>query len=250
MHCRIIFNHSRKIPVIILKITFIAARKASRSDNYIRLRIFRLREKYKFSNNQTREDVKLAKKSTEVARIVTKIHFVWRETGSIVLIVHFIQGEGMKIFHLRTMALLMFIMSLLTQAQAADTVSVAMASTRVRFTVQEPVELVVQYANDGGNVTNLPLVITHHDGTALTIAVPVQAAQGKAATQVVTINAGILKPGDYQATVSGATAPVSFAIYPAEHTNAFYTGDWVHHGWLPGTIIAKGGLDVYEWRSG
>jgi hypothetical protein len=143
--------------------------------------------------------------------------------------------------------------------------TVSLASTRTQFAADEPIELAVMYVNDGSNLGQAPLSIRHADGSGLTLTVPLDAA-AKSQSRLVTIRPGSLRPGRYRAAVgdaapavppaavapsgpaaggpaaaAGATATVEFAVHSPLHANAYFVGEWVHHGATPGTPQAKGG---------
>ena len=129
----------------------------------------------------------------------------------------------------------------LSLAAWADNVALSLTSTRMNFSVAEPVEIAVLYANTDGDLKTVPVMITHADGSAFSLTVPVSATRGESVSRLVTMNAGALKPGRYTITTTNADSQVVFSVFPAEHPNAFFVGQWVHHGETPGTILAKGG---------
>ncbi|MBI4023547.1 MAG: hypothetical protein HY360_01110 [Verrucomicrobia bacterium] len=135
------------------------------------------------------------------------------------------------------------ISSLAARTYAADGIELSLASTRTRFTVAEPVELAALYKNDGGNAKSLSVEIRHEDGSAFSLSVPVDAASGQSQSRLVTLQPGALKAGVYQAAVKldSETKPVEFAVHPDEHSNAYWTAQWVHHGATRETTLAKGG---------
>ncbi|MHB0934800.1 MAG: WD40 repeat domain-containing protein [Armatimonadota bacterium] len=114
---------------------------------------------------------------------------------------------------------------LLADRQPVQT-PVALSSTRTHFTIEEPVELMVHM------LTPAPLEIRHADGSLLSLEVPAPGGP-------VTVQPRTLKPGYYTARV-GEHA-VSFTIHPAEHKNAYFTGQWVTHGGTIPAALAKGG---------
>jgi len=123
------------------------------------------------------------------------------------------------------------------QAVAADSVGLSMASTRLHCTVAEPIEFALLYKNDGGNAKAVTVELLHADGSSVAVPVPIAAPAGNAKAAMVTVPRFTLKPGDYAATALAEGAgndaqvtPVKFAIFQAEHANAFPVGQWVHHG--------------------
>jgi hypothetical protein len=124
---------------------------------------------------------------------------------------------------------------------AADAVEVALTSTRGHFTIAEPVEIAILYRNDGGNLREVPLEVRHGDGSGLTLRVP--AGPAKEQTRIVTLRPGTLKPGPYTARskVGKEDASVTFTIHPDQHDNAYFIGQWAHHGETRDTTLAKGG---------
>jgi outer membrane protein assembly factor BamB len=127
-------------------------------------------------------------------------------------------------------------------ALAADGVELSLALPRTQYTTAEPVEIALVYKNGGGNLRKLPLEVKHADGSSLTFEVPFDAA-GKEQARVVTVRGGVLKLGRYTAAArAGAVEKsVAFAVHPDQHPNAFWVGQWVHHGESRGTTLAKGG---------
>lgn len=98
--------------------------------------------------------------------------------------------------------------------------ALSLAGSRRHFNVAEPVELAVVAAGEAR------LVVRHADGSSLELSVPVGA---DASARMVSLKAGALKPGRYTATLEGAAGEsVAFTIHQAEHTNAYFTGQWVH----------------------
>jgi hypothetical protein len=97
---------------------------------------------------------------------------------------------------------------------AADAVDLSLAVPRGAFTTAEAIELAVLYKNEGGNLAKVPLEVKHEDGSSLTFQVPFDAAAGKGQTRVVTLRAGVLKPGSY--TARGGDRTVSFSVHSAE----------------------------------
>jgi hypothetical protein len=130
---------------------------------------------------------------------------------------------------------------LASTVHGADHVEVSLAGTRTHFTVAEPIELAILYQNNGGNLAAIPLEIRHVDGSLISVEVPI-AGLGQSQTRLVTLPAGALKPGKYSAaSTAGAETPVEFSVYPAEHKNDYWVGQWVHHGESWQNTQAKGG---------
>src|SRR5262249_51792781 len=94
-----------------------------------------------------------------------------------------------------------------------------------------------------GNLSKLPLEVKHDDGSNLTFQVPFDVAAGKAQTRIVTLRAGVLKPGPYTATAraGGADKAITFSVHPSEPITPYWIAQWVHQGEARGTTLAKGG---------
>jgi hypothetical protein len=137
-----------------------------------------------------------------------------------------------------------FLLSLLAfRVYGADGVEVALASTRSHFSTDEPVELALLYKNDGGNAKTLPLEVRHDDGSQLTFPIPFDVAAGKAQTRLVTLHPRALKIGNYTVVcrLGAGENSAKFSVHPAEHTSAYWVGQWVHQGESRETTLAKGG---------
>src|SRR5262245_24726826 len=85
-------------------------------------------------------------------------------------------------------------------APAADEVAIDLTGTRSQFNTTEPIELAVLYKKQATNEKTLPLEVRHDDGSTVALSVPFAAA-GKPESRIVTVYAGVLKPGQYTATV-------------------------------------------------
>lgn len=116
-------------------------------------------------------------------------------------------------------------LSTLPSAARAD---VSLAGTRTQYFMNEPVELAVS-----GNARSLE--VRHSDGSNLAIVVP--AGSG---TRLITIKPNTLKPGEYTAS-DGTAQNAGFGVHRGEHPNAYFTGQWVHHGGTAQNAAAKGG---------
>src|SRR5262249_46254805 len=92
----------------------------------------------------------------------------------------------------------------------------------------------------GGDAKSIPLEVRHADGSSLMLEVPL-AAGGKSQTRLVTLRAGVLKPGRYTAATRLGKDRIVFAVHLDDHPNPYWTAQWVHHGESRGTTLAKGG---------
>jgi len=119
----------------------------------------------------------------------------------------------------------------LTLTWPAHAGELSLASTRRHFTVAEPIELAV------ADAAKQAIEFRHVDGSIVTLTVP-------QASAVISLKPGALKPGSYTARLGDKS--VEFAVHPAEHANAFYTGIWEHAPLTREAVAAMGGWMYYS----
>lgn len=109
---------------------------------------------------------------------------------------------------------------------SAAEVAFSLSGSRTKFAISEPVEFSIAAA-DGKT-----LEIRHADGSVVSLQLPAQ--QGP-----ISIRPATLKPGEYTATIGDKS--VKFSVHDDQHANAYFTGQWVHHGGTAENALAKAG---------